>query len=113
MLGNDVSASAKPQGTVGAQRPPAGTTVKRGTHVRINVSSRPNPQPLAAVPDVTGEEEATATAELQAAGFQVQVVDQPTSDPNQDGIVVDEDPAPGTRIPAGSQVTIYVARATG
>jgi len=60
---------------------------------------------------VIGEDEATATSDLQAAGFQVQVVDEPTADPNQDGIVIDEDPLPGTRIPAGSQVTIYVGRA--
>jgi PASTA domain len=44
-------------------------------------------------------------------GGQLQVFDQPTSDPNQDGTVVDEDPAPGTRIPSGSEVAIYVARA--
>ena len=105
--------STKPQGTVVAQRPAPGSTVKSGSRVRINVSNGPSPQPLKAVPDVTGEDEATATADLQAAGFQVQVFDQPTSDPNQDGTVVDEDPAPGTRIPSGSQVAIYVARAGG
>ena len=65
------------------------------------------------VPDVPGEDQATATSDLQAAGFQVEVVDEPTTDPNQAGTVVDEDPPPGTRIPAGSQVTIYVARANG
>jgi serine/threonine-protein kinase len=103
--------STEPRGTVVAQRPAPGTTVKRGTRVRINVSNGPNPQPAKAVPDVTGEDQATATSDLQAAGFQVQVVDEPTADPNQDGIVIDEDPLPGTRIPAGSQVTIYVGRA--
>jgi len=104
--------STKPQGSVVAQRPAAGATVARGARVRINVSNGPNPQPLVAVPDVTGEDEATATADLKAAGFAVQVFDQPTSDPNQDGVVLDEDPAPGTRIPRGSQVAIYVGRAT-
>jgi eukaryotic-like serine/threonine-protein kinase len=103
--------STKPRGTVVAQRPGPGTTVNRGTRVRINVSNGPNPQPAKAVPDVTGEDQATATSDLQAAGFQVQVVDEPTADPNQDGIVIDEDPLPGTPIPAGSQVTIYVGRA--
>ena len=103
--------STKPSGTVVAQRPAAGATVARGARVRLNVSNGPNPQPAKAVPDVTGEDEATATSDLQSAGFQVQVVDQPTTDPNQDGIVLDEDPLPGTRIPAGSQITIYVGRA--
>jgi serine/threonine-protein kinase len=104
--------STKPRGTVVAQRPAAGTTLSRDARARINVSNGPNPQPLTAVPDVTGEDEASATADLQAAGFQVQVFDQPTSDPNQDGVVLDEDPAPGTRIPRGSQVAIYVGRAS-
>ena len=62
------------------------------------------------MPDVTGEDQATATSDLQAAGFRVSVVDQPTSDQNEDGIVLDEDPTAGTRIPASSLVTIYVGR---
>jgi len=103
-------ASSKPSGTVVAQRPAPGTSLRRGSPVRINVSSGPNPKPAKAVPDVTGEDEATATSDLQAAGFRVSVVDQPTSDQNQDGVVLDEDPAAGTRAPAGSLVTIYVGR---
>ena len=106
-------ASSKPAGTVVAQRPTAGSTLRRGAAVRINVSTGANPKPAKAVPDVTGEDEATARADLQAAGFRVTVVDQPTSDENEDGIVLDEDPVAGTRVPAGSLVTIYVGRFTG
>ena len=105
--------STKPQGTVVAQRPSAGTSLRRGSQVRINVSTGSSPKPATAVPDVTGEDQATATSDLQAAGFRVSVVDQPTSDQNEDGIVLDEDPTAGTRIPAGSLVTIYVGRFTG
>jgi beta-lactam-binding protein with PASTA domain len=106
-------ASSKPSGTVVAQRPTAGTTLRRGAAVRINVSTGPNPQAAMAVPDVTGEDEATARSDLEAAGFRVSVVDEPTTDENEDGIVVDEDPAAGTKVPAGSLVTIYVGRFTG
>jgi serine/threonine-protein kinase len=106
-------ASTQPSGTVVAQRPAAGSTAKRGSRVRINVSTGPNPRPLKTVPDVTGEDEATATADLQAAGFQVQSFDEPTTDPNQDRVVIDEDPAGGMKAPAGSQVAIYVGRASG
>ena len=106
-------ASSQTAGTVVAQRPAPGSTLRRGAAVRINVSTGANPKPAKAVPDVTGEDEATARADLQAAGFRVSVVDQPTSDENEDGIVVDEDPAPGTRVPAGSLVTIYVGRFSG
>jgi beta-lactam-binding protein with PASTA domain len=41
------------------------------------------------------------------------VVDEPTTDQNEDGIVVGEDPAAGTSIPSGSLVTIYVGRFSG
>jgi beta-lactam-binding protein with PASTA domain len=41
------------------------------------------------------------------------VVDEPTTDENEDGIVVDEDPVAGTRVPTGSLVTIYVGRFSG
>jgi beta-lactam-binding protein with PASTA domain len=106
-------ASSKPSGTVVAQRPAPGTTLRRGAAVRINVSVGANPQPAKAVPDVTGEDEATARSDLEAAGFQVSVVDEPTTDQNEDGIVIDEDPTAGTRVPAGSLVTIYVGRFSG
>jgi beta-lactam-binding protein with PASTA domain len=105
--------STKPQGTVVAQRPAPGTTLRRGSPVRINVSNGPNPKPLRAVPDVTGEDEATAAADLRAAGFRVEVVDQPTTDENEDGVVLDQDPTAGTRAPSGSLVTIYVGRFSG
>ena len=105
--------SSKPSGTVVAQRPAPGTSLRRGAAVRINVSVGSSPQAAKAVPDVTGEDEATARSDLEAAGFRVSVVDEPTTDENEDGIVVDEDPAAGTRAPAGSLVTIYVGRFSG
>jgi serine/threonine-protein kinase len=81
--------------------------------VRLNVSTGPNPQASRAVPDVTGQDETTATSTLQSAGFVVEVIDQPTTDQTQDGIVLDEQPAGGTRAPRGSVVTIYVGRFSG
>ena len=105
--------SSRAAGTVVSQSPSAGTSAARGSTVRIGVSLGPAPKPARAVPDVTGEDEATATADLRRAGFTVEVVDQPTDDPNEEGVVLDEDPPPGTRAPAGSQVTIFVGRSTG
>jgi eukaryotic-like serine/threonine-protein kinase len=106
-------ASTQPQGTVVAQRPAPGTSLRRDSRVRINVSNGPNAKPATAVPDVSGEDEATARSDLQAAGFRVSVVDQPTTDENEDGIVLDQDPAAGTKAPAGSVVTIFVGRFSG
>ena len=106
-------ASAQPAGRVVAQRPAPGTKVKRGSRVRLNVSTGPNPQAARSVPDVVGQDEATATTTLQNAGFVVEVIDQPTTDQTQDGIVLDEQPVGGSRAPRGSVITIYVGRFSG
>lgn len=105
--------STQPAGRVVAQRPLPGTKVKSGSRVRLNVSIGPNPQASSPVPDVLGQDEATATTTLQDAGFQVVVIDQPTADQTEDGIVLDEQPAGGTRAPRGAVVTIYVGRFSG
>jgi serine/threonine-protein kinase len=59
---------------------------------------------------VTGLDADSARVKLENAGFDVAVVDQPTSDPDQDGVVVDQDPLGGTEADNGSTVTITVAR---
>lgn len=110
--------SDEPKGTVLGQSPKPGETRKRGDHVLVTVALGPKPASAAAgaqpyVPDVTGEDEQTAQADLEAAGFTVKVVDQDTSDPSEDGIVVAQNPGGGDQAPAKSQVTIYVSRYTG
>jgi beta-lactam-binding protein with PASTA domain len=98
------------QGTVVSQSPAAGTTQKRGTRIQLNVSLGSNPGELRAVPDVLGQDPATAKTKLENAGFTVQTLQQGVTDPSQIGKVVDEQPAGGRRAPAGSPVTIYVGR---
>jgi serine/threonine-protein kinase len=104
-----------PKGTVVSQSPKPGTTAKRGGHVLVNVSLGPNPAAGAppVVPDVTGEDEATATQDLQSAGYQVEVVTRDTADPAEDRVVIDQNPAAGQSSPAQSKVTIYVGRFSG
>jgi serine/threonine-protein kinase len=98
--------SGRPVGVVLGQSPSAGTKVKKGSRVRLAVSRGPNPT-LTVVPDVVGQDQQTATTNLQDAGFKVQVL-RVASNPSQSGKVVDEQPAGGTRAPDGSTVTIYV-----
>jgi beta-lactam-binding protein with PASTA domain len=100
-------ASQQPSGRVIAESPVAGATVKKGSTVRISVSLGPNAT-TAQVPDVVGQDQQAATTTLQDAGFQIQVIMVPPPDPSQSGIVIDEQPAGGTRAPQGSTVTIYV-----
>jgi beta-lactam-binding protein with PASTA domain len=104
----------QPSGTVVAQAKQPGTTVKRGDHMLVTVSqgSGATAPALVTVPNVVGQDEQAAQTRLQQAGFVAAVEDMPTSDPAQDGKVVDEQPAPGTKAPKGSQTIIYVGRAT-
>jgi beta-lactam-binding protein with PASTA domain len=97
------------QGIVVSQAPEAGTKQKRGTRIQLNVSSGPRTA-LKGVPDVLNLDPDAARAKLTDAGFKVQTLDQGVSDPSQVGVVVDEQPAGGRNVPAGSVVTIYVGR---
>src|SRR4051812_30306979 len=102
--------SDEAQGTVVSQAPEAGSTQKRGTRIQLNVSLGPTPGTLKGVPDVRNLDASAARAKLTAAGFKVQTLPQGVTDPNQVGVVVDEQPAGGKNAPAGSVVTIYVGR---
>ena len=101
---HDIS-SSKPQGTVIAQNPPAGTKVAEKTSVRINVSSGPRP---VGIPDVRGSSYETAASQLQAVGFAVARQD---AESNQSaGTVIDQTPAPNNFAPKGSTVTLTVSK---
>jgi serine/threonine-protein kinase len=109
--------SSQPARTVVAQHPIAGTKVRRGSHVEINISkggrtststaAGTSPPSTVSVPDVVGEDQATATSDLEAAGFTVDTVQTPTTDPTEDGIVLDQSPAGGSKTSA-STVTIDI-----
>ncbi len=99
--------STRPAGTVLTQSPAGGTTATRGSTVRMTVSGG---RQVRTVPDVVGETEAAADRTLRNAGFTVRTVDRPVSDPGQQGLVVEQDPAAGTRVQGTTQVTIYVGR---
>jgi beta-lactam-binding protein with PASTA domain len=96
-----------------SQSPAAGSTVRPGSRVRVVVSAGPNPQPATTVPNVVGQDQATAVNNLREAGFRVVVLNRPTKDQSRDGLVIDEQPRAGSSIPAGSQVTIFIGRFGG
>jgi serine/threonine-protein kinase len=91
-------------GVVVTQAPAAGTKQKKGTEVAINVGH------MATVPSVRGMPEPTARNVLDKAELKAQPRDVPAS-PAQDGIVVEQVPAPGTLQAPGSAVRIDVGRA--
>jgi beta-lactam-binding protein with PASTA domain len=105
--------SSQPANRVVSQSPAPGTTLRRGARVRVNVSTGPNPQPNASVPNVVGQDQATAAQTLRDAGFKVAVLNRPATDQSKDGLVVEEQPRAGSSIPGGAQVTIFVGRFSG
>src|SRR5215218_10107992 len=102
----DVEAS-EPKGTVVDQDPAPGALHPPGTRVTLSVSTGST---ATTVPEVVGEDEASARASLENEGWEVIVRDTATEDPAEDGIVVSQNPAPGAEAEPGSTVTIFVGR---
>jgi serine/threonine-protein kinase len=99
--------SAQPKDTVIDQDPRAGADLARGGTVTLFVSKGPK---QATIPDVTSQDEDSATQTLEGSGFSVDVQDQDVTDPAQDGIVLSQDPTGGTKAKPGTTVTIVVGR---
>jgi serine/threonine-protein kinase len=103
---NDVD-SNQPKGYVVDQTPAANSSVPQGSTVTLDVSKGPT---TTAVPDVRGEDQNTATGDLQQAGFQVVVAQQNVTDPGEDGIVLRQNPAHGSQAKIHATVTITVGK---
>ena len=101
--------SGQPKDVVIDQQPKGGTGLARGGTVILYVSKGPKES---TIPDVTSQDEASAAQTLEQSGFTVDVQEQETTDPNQDGIVLSQDPPGGTKAKPGSTVTIIVGRLT-
>jgi eukaryotic-like serine/threonine-protein kinase len=104
-LGLDVKRSSEfsdtmTKGLVISVDPPGGATARRGDRVSLIVSKGP---PLVDVPNVVGQDEDQARAQLEAAGFKVRL-HKPL------GFVVfgvnAQNPAGGSKAPRGSTITI-------
>jgi serine/threonine-protein kinase len=99
----DQKASDLPADTVLSSDPPEDTLVDEGSAVSLVVSSG-----KVKVPDVRGETEAQAKADLGNAGFNVVVITQEDGSVDA-GTVLAQSPSGGTFLGAGKTVTITVA----
>jgi serine/threonine-protein kinase len=97
--------SQKPVDQVTGQNPKAGEMVDEGTEVEVRVSKGVR---QIEVPDVLGQSESSATAELQGADFEVTVTEAP-SDDVPSGLVSAQSPSAGTQAPRGSTVQITIS----
>jgi eukaryotic-like serine/threonine-protein kinase len=95
-------------GRVIATEPAAGTEVDCNSPVTILVSKG---QKLISVPDVLGEQQEVAEADLERAGF---VVDIDTRDADEEeGTVLEQDPVAGSELPKGERITLVVSTGAG
>jgi serine/threonine-protein kinase len=92
------------EGRVIRTSPGGGEPVERREQVRLMVSSGPE---QVEVPDVTGLSRDSADSRLRADGFAVDIVESESDE--QEGDVIAQDPAAGTRLDRGSTVTITVS----
>jgi serine/threonine-protein kinase len=95
-----------PGGQVLEQDPGPGAKVAPDSEVKLKVS-KGNQKP---VPNVAGKSETEARAILEAAGFQVSVVDVTVQDPEQADRVQSQSPKANATANSGSRVVINVGR---
>jgi serine/threonine-protein kinase len=103
--------SSSAAGQVIGQAPHAGSQLPPGSTVTIVVSKA---EEKASAPNVIGELRAEAVEAVRAAGLKPVVQEQETEVPAKVGRVIDQFPPPGSKLKAGSSVTLAVGkRATG
>ncbi len=101
------SSQAKPGQAVGSI-PPRGTSVDCGSPVTLLVSKGTN---VVELPNVIGQQEVDAKAELDRLGFIVDVDERDADQP--EGEVIGQNPGPGSRLKKGSTVAIIVSTGAG
>ena len=82
--------------------PPAGNSVARGTTVDLVLSTGNT-----SVPDVSGQDEATAKKSIEDAGLQFKKRDDVASAEVERGKAVSSDPAAGSSASSGDTITVH------
>jgi eukaryotic-like serine/threonine-protein kinase len=99
--------SDKPEDEVIALDPPEGTSVQKNSQVTVTVS-RGNIKEVPRVVDLSQED---AEEALDEAGFRnVRVLEGDEVDPENAGIVTEQNPRAGQKVPTGNRITIIVSQ---
>ncbi|MEI8260358.1 MAG: Stk1 family PASTA domain-containing Ser/Thr kinase [Actinomycetes bacterium] len=94
-------------GTVARSTPKAGTSAKPGAAVDLVISTGPKP---VAVPDVTGRKLGNANRTLASAGLTSTTASEQYSETAKAGVVLSQNPRPGTTVNSGTAVSIVVSK---
>jgi eukaryotic-like serine/threonine-protein kinase len=96
-------------GTVLRQDPAGGVQADPGSSIALVVARA---IPTVDVPDLLGQSEMEASDTLTAVGLEPRTSFREVTDPNQDGIVLGQNPIAGTQAKQGGPVRIFVGRLT-
>ncbi|MGZ8717250.1 MAG: Stk1 family PASTA domain-containing Ser/Thr kinase [Gaiellaceae bacterium] len=99
--------STEPANNVVSQTPAAGESAGKGSIVNLNVSNGPK---TSTVPEVTSLDRGSAEQLLKDSGFNPRVIFEDSGDPNNEGLVLSQDPLGGEQLKPGSPVTLTVGR---
>ena len=100
---------SQPANTVIDQSPQAGTSAGKNSVVSLTVSRGPK---TSTVPDVSSTDLPSAEQTLRASGFRWTIVYQDVTDPNSDGIVLNQTPLGGQQEPPNTSISLTVGRLT-
>ncbi len=100
-----VSSEKVEEGLVVKSSPSGGQTATKGTDVVLTVSSGPK---LATVPVLVGAQRSLAVQQIRGRGFTPSV--EEVESPKPEGEVIRQAPSAGSRLPAGSSVSIVVSK---
>lgn len=101
-----VSSAENASGTVISEDPAAGAEVRRGTSIKVVVSTG---KATAAVPSLIGATLEAASSSVANAGLVVGTVVTQNSDSFPANTILSQSPAAGTQLAAGSTVTLIVS----
>ncbi len=88
---------------------PSSAKAPEGSTVTLEVAAAPT---RVTVPDETGQSESTAVQAIQALGLTAATTQVTVSNPEKNGNVVSESPAPGSRVKKHSTVTVQIGNYT-
>ncbi len=94
-------------GTVISQSPASGSSVNGGQQVSLVVAQAPRET---TVPRVVGKREELAEGELVGAGFKAKTTKRTVANPEEAGIVLQQNPAGGLQAKRGATITLVVGK---
>ena len=107
--GDRVYSAKYEEGEISSQDPDAGTKVKKGAVVTVNISKGASEE---AVPDLIGMKEDEAKKKINKYNFEVGEVKTAKSE-KEAGTVIDQDPKAGSEATAGTKINLTISDGKG